>query len=357
MEKGKDAKGASASDGVKNRDDVEAMMQRLGLKEDDLDDVVFQEEEKPEEDIRWMAVARVHTESEFSHYWFLKNMRSAWDLAKDVKVRVIEENLFILKFACLGDWEKVMEGGPWVFRGKSVLIAPYDGFTKPSSIDLNTILMWIQIHDLPDGFKSMVKSLASKVGEYVTMEAPSSDYVGNFYMVRVRIRYWCAVCGMLGHLYKEHGDGVHDLSAQIFRDLKANYVWRPSDRPSRGRGRGGASFSGPGRGGRGHGDASLLDVGFEEGKDDEVMEDVDLNRKRGATAVGENGGLAPGTVAAIAGALDKVPIPSPQVPPSPPLKRDPKRVMQVAKIPGVDTSDNTKNGALAGSLGEHRQAQ
>jgi hypothetical protein len=330
MEKGKDAKGASASDGVKNRDDVEAVMQRLGLKEDDLDDVVFQEEEKPEEDIRWMAVARVHTESEFSHYWFLKNMRSAWDLAKDVKVRVIEENLFILKYACLGDWEKVMEGGPWVFRGKSVLIAPYDGFTKPSSIDLNTILMWIQIHDLPDGFKSMVKSLASKVGEYVTMEAPSSDYVGNFYMVRVRIdvrkqlksvvsviragqrelflvKYeripdWCAVCGMLGHLYKEHGDGVHDLSAQIFRDLKANYVWRPSDRPSRGRGRGGASFSGPGRGGRGRGDASLLDVGFEEGKDDEVMEDVDLNRKRGATAVGENGGLAPGTVAAIAGA-------------------------------------------------------
>jgi hypothetical protein len=89
-------------------------------------------------------------------------MRSAWDLAKDVKIRVIEDNHFIFQFACLGDREKLMEGGPWVSRGKLVFMAPYDGFTKPSSIELNKVMMWIQIHDLLDGYKSMVKTLASK---------------------------------------------------------------------------------------------------------------------------------------------------------------------------------------------------
>ncbi|KAM0893895.1 hypothetical protein ACQ4PT_024803 [Festuca glaucescens] len=325
MEKEKGTFGASSSLGVSTQADVEAMMAKLGLKEDDLDNVVFEEE----------------------------NMRSAWDLAKDVKIRAIEDNLFTLRFACLGDWEKVMDGGPWVFREKSVLITPYDGYTKPSTIDLNTILMWIQIHDLPDGYKVLLKSLACKVGEFVAMEPHSSENVGNFYRVRVRIdvrkqlkaavsiirdgqrvlflvKYeripdWCAVCGMLGHLYKEHGDGIHDESTLFFKDLKADYVWRPSSHPGRGRGRGGSFGSfGPGRGGRGRGTDSSLVNFVEENTKDSDMDDAELNRKRGAAGVAGSGGPASGTVASIAGALEK----SESInngPPSPPVKRDPKR--------------------------------
>jgi hypothetical protein len=72
----------------------------------------------------------------------------------------------------------------------------------------------------------------------VSQEVPSTDFVGNFYRVKVKIdvykqlksvvsiirggkrelflvKYermsdWCSVCGMLGHISKEHGDGVHD---------------------------------------------------------------------------------------------------------------------------------------------------
>lgn len=61
------------------------------------------------------------------------------DLAQEVCIRAIEDNLFVLQFFCLGDSEKVMEGGPWVLRGKSVLLALYGGFTKPSAISLHTL--------------------------------------------------------------------------------------------------------------------------------------------------------------------------------------------------------------------------
>jgi hypothetical protein len=179
--------GASGS-GTTGADDVEALMAKLGLREEDLDDVVFEEEgNQSGEATSWLAVGRVHTNTEFSHFWFFKNMRTAWDLAKDVKIKVFEDNLFMFKFACLGDWEKVMNGGPWVFRGKSVLMAPYDGFIKPSTIELNTLLIWIQIHDLPVGYKYMIKTLASRVGKYEASEPPSEDLAGNFYRVRVRI--------------------------------------------------------------------------------------------------------------------------------------------------------------------------
>jgi hypothetical protein len=113
------------------------LQKQLGITKEDLDDVVFEEEEPPLVEVtRWLVIARVFIEGEYSSFWFFKNMKSAWDLAQDVKTRSLEDNLHTFQFLCLGDWERVMEGGPWSFRGNHVLIATYDSFTKPSAIDL-----------------------------------------------------------------------------------------------------------------------------------------------------------------------------------------------------------------------------
>jgi hypothetical protein len=79
-----------------------------------------------------------------------------------------------------------MEGGPWTFRGHPVIMVIYDGFTKPSEIEQNTFKIWIQIHDLPDGFKPMLGALAAKVGEVIASEPMSTDFSGNFFKVRNR---------------------------------------------------------------------------------------------------------------------------------------------------------------------------
>ncbi|KAM0827048.1 hypothetical protein ACQ4PT_068445 [Festuca glaucescens] len=371
---------ASSSEVPSVVDDVDGLMARMGLREDELDDVVFEEmPESTKEATRWLAVGKVHTDSTFSHYWFFKNMRSAWDLAKDVKIRVHEDNLFVFQFACLGDWEKVMNGGPWVFRGKSVLLAPYDGFTKPSTIDLNSLLIWIQIHDLPVGYKDLVKSLASKVGEFDTAEPHSTDYTGNFYRARVRldvrkqlklvvsiirnsrrqiflVKYerlpdWCAMCGFLGHTYKEHGDGVHPPDALIFKDLRADGGWRPSSRPlGRGTGRG---F---GRGGRGARDP---DVPFEslpfnqrlEGDNvNEMDEDDPLtndpSKKHHAIQPQPIGGEQGMTVDNQIN-LDSKVLPPLNAPPFSPLKRDPKRSRSGVSKVGDGISSDGRSGGLA----------
>ena len=93
--------------------------------------------------------------------------------------------------------------------------------------------------------------LAAKVGEVLFTEPSSHDFVGNFHRVWVRINVlkplknavsmiregkrqiykvkyeklpdWCAVCGMLGHLFKEHGNGIHAPSALFFKDLRATW--------------------------------------------------------------------------------------------------------------------------------------
>ncbi|KAF6985936.1 hypothetical protein CFC21_003739 [Triticum aestivum] len=143
-------RGDPSASSSKGKDRLEALMKELALKDDDLDDVVFDEGDAPaEEDLRWMILARVHMDKSFSTYWFFRNMRSAWDLARPVKIKTLEKNLFQMQFNCLGDWEKVTQGGPWHFRGNPVVIALYDEYTKPSSIELFTFEVWARILDLP----------------------------------------------------------------------------------------------------------------------------------------------------------------------------------------------------------------
>ena len=119
-----------------------------------------------------MAIARVHTDKTYTQYWFYRNMRVAWDLAQEVKIRPLEENLYSLQFSCLGDWE-VMEEGPWNFKEKAVVLAHYDGFTKSSMIELDKIDIWLQIHDLPDGYFSKIKAMSATVGEFIFAESKS----------------------------------------------------------------------------------------------------------------------------------------------------------------------------------------
>ena len=102
--------GSKAKDvaGSRSATEVEKMMAELGLREEDLDDVIFDQKAAPPDATRWMVVARVHIDKPYSQYWFFKNMRAAWDLAHEVKFRPLEDNLYTLQFFCLGDWQRVM---------------------------------------------------------------------------------------------------------------------------------------------------------------------------------------------------------------------------------------------------------
>jgi hypothetical protein len=68
-----------------------------------------------------------------------------------------------------------------------VVLVPYDGFTKPSTMKLFLICIWIQIHNIPVGFVGLPKSLACKVGEFIVAEGTSHDFCENFFHVRVKL--------------------------------------------------------------------------------------------------------------------------------------------------------------------------
>jgi hypothetical protein len=103
--------------GSKKEEAIGEMLNRFGIEDDELDDLVFEEEESaPKQGIKWMALAKVHTANNFSPITFENHMWNAWSPAKQIEFNHLEGNLFTIQCFCLGDWLQVKEGGPWLFR-------------------------------------------------------------------------------------------------------------------------------------------------------------------------------------------------------------------------------------------------
>ncbi|XBI35242.1 hypothetical protein VPH35_120948 [Triticum aestivum] len=219
-------------------DDLGDFFDKLDLHEEEFDDVVV-EEEAPEllEEIRWVALARVQTMKNFSQSAFYKDMRAAWNCSQLVRFRPIGPNLFVVQVYCLGDWDRIMGQGPWLFRNMAVLLVPYDGFTNTEEVPIDYMPIWLQIHKLPDGYcrHDLITKLLRSAGEVLETRLNGNSR-GDYVRVRVKhdirkpltkfvsivkgearkvyaVRYeklarFCSACGIIGHGHKECGNGV-----------------------------------------------------------------------------------------------------------------------------------------------------
>jgi hypothetical protein len=131
----------SSGSKVGGKEDVDDLLGRLNLHEEDEEGFVWEDEAPdPQAKAKWLAVAKVHTTRGFSPSALYADMRSAWSPAKEVIWRKLEDNLFSVQFGCLADWDKAMNMGPWSFRNNFALIMEeYDGFQNHRTIVLNKI--------------------------------------------------------------------------------------------------------------------------------------------------------------------------------------------------------------------------
>jgi hypothetical protein len=277
--------------------DVASLLRDLQIGEEEFDDLIIEEEVSIDEEPELLAVARVLTDKNFSAAAFEDTMRFAWGLAKKVEFRDVGDNTFILQLNCLGDWKKVVEEGPWLFRNWGIVIQGYDGYSKPSTLILDKLPIWIQIHDIPEVYlkkKEILENLAGRVGNFIKIDTAGASG-GNLFRVRVEldvnkplarftstirrgarevylVKYekvpkFCEICGILGHEFLECGTGFHKEEDHKFGD------WMIADTVRRGRGRGRLTGSAP-RGSRGSGAGRGFGRGCEFNKPDDEHGDL-----------------------------------------------------------------------------------
>jgi hypothetical protein len=140
------SRGKSAEDG----DDVEKLLKTLSLSEAEKDGVVLASAERTKlPEVKWLAAARLLTSKNFSEQSLISTMRAAWNLAREDSFRAIGKNLFLVQAFCLGDWKRIMEEGPWIFRGYALMMEEFDGATPIPAKLPSSVRVWVQIHKIP----------------------------------------------------------------------------------------------------------------------------------------------------------------------------------------------------------------
>jgi hypothetical protein len=268
---------------------LEELLKSMNLKGEDIGGVFVpkSEVEALKEETKWMAVMRLLTTKPFSATSLKKTMRFTWAPAQEVSFRDVEANRFLVQANCLGDWKKITEQGPWLFREQGLLIKKYDGSCSAKAVELNMIQAWAQIHDVPELYRKrhLVAGLAERLGEVLMVDMNGAGFEGgNYVRVRVwldvrkrltafvsfdpegeakvimRVRYekiprYCGVCGLLGHEQDECGTGEHAQEAikygtWLMAESPWNWTRLHGDIPKRpmGRERQNDSYGTPGRG-------------------------------------------------------------------------------------------------------------
>lgn len=185
-------KGEASSSWGGKREDVEELLERLHLHEEEVEDFVWEEEAyEPDFKAKWLAIVRVHTSKlGYSQSALFAEMRSSWIPAKEVTWRRVDDNLFTVQFHCLADWNTAMYQGPWLFRDQAVIMEEYDGYTNPRSVKLDKVTVWAQVHQLPDNFlkEPIIKGMCRNVGEILEVQIkPPSGFVGSFVRIKVKL--------------------------------------------------------------------------------------------------------------------------------------------------------------------------
>ena len=116
---------------------LDVHLEGLKLQGEEEEDLDFSGEfEELVKNVRWLSLFRVHTVKPFSHAALFSTLRNAWAAAKGVTFKALGPNLFLVQLHCLGDWSRVMEGSPWLFRGAAIVMEEYDGFSNVQAYKL-----------------------------------------------------------------------------------------------------------------------------------------------------------------------------------------------------------------------------
>lgn len=175
----------------KETEDLATKWSNISLGEEEEGGLLFEgEEEGLGIDTRWCLVGKLLTGRVSDFNVFQNVLAFLWQPGKGMFVKELSHNRFLFQFYHEIDIKRVLEGSPWTFDRKQLIIARLGEGENPREMQLNYLDLWVQLHDLQPGFMSekVVRAVGNYIGEF--LESDKNNFMGvwrDYLRVRVRI--------------------------------------------------------------------------------------------------------------------------------------------------------------------------
>jgi hypothetical protein len=202
-----------------------------------MEDDVFVEEESDVEPVKplspWRLMARYVGQSTPSAETLKTHFTKVWRLRKGATFAPIKPKWFIVTLNSDGDYNFVVEGGPWIHMGDVLLVQPLKGSERPPETDLNAVPIWVKMYDVPWDKQTVAngRKWGSRLGNVIVVDVDKDGaQFRDFLRVRIqipinkrlqtklttgvmgkpethstyilryeRVPYFCFWCGFIGH--------------------------------------------------------------------------------------------------------------------------------------------------------------
>ena len=171
-----------------------------------MDDIHLEDEDEDGIDI--MPVQNTAADTELGFNWKLcligrflqigsydfsamqQTLASLWKPGKSVFMKELDDNRFIFQFYHELDIKRVIDGSPWYFNRKALIITRMTEDGNPLNVPLNKMDIWVQVFDLQTGFmnNNVLRAVGNQLGQFV--ETCSKNFLGtwrNYMRVRVTL--------------------------------------------------------------------------------------------------------------------------------------------------------------------------
>jgi 14-3-3 protein epsilon len=245
-------------------------LEDLSLHEEEEEGFTFDiEEGESQVDFRWCLVGRFLSDRPIHVNSMKATMADVWRPVKGVKIKEAEKGLFLFQFSHELDMEAVLQGTPWSFDNRMLIVGRVQLGVQIENVPLYHVDFWVQVHNLPTGLmaEKVGRALANYIGSFVEYDKNNNSSFWRKYMrirVRVDVRQplkkdkkvksaggdWCTVnfkyeklgifcfvCGIMGHAENkcvvrfsmERDDGIRVWSNEL-RAESRRHSGRPTSR-------------------------------------------------------------------------------------------------------------------------------
>ncbi|KAK1355565.1 CCHC-type domain-containing protein [Heracleum sosnowskyi] len=156
-------------------------------------EIIAEEQEQPSQyfqgfNPKLCVVGRFIVEGKTDFLAFQHTMAALWKPGKGVYIKELDTNLFLFQFFHEVDIRRVMEGCPWSFNRRALVMSRLKDGENPRSVVLNSLELWVQVYDMKPGFMSekILQGIGNYIGHHVSNCQSNFNGVWKEYM-RIRV--------------------------------------------------------------------------------------------------------------------------------------------------------------------------